>query len=82
MDMDILQNIDIKKYDIIVAGCGLSGIVIAEQFSLQLNTKILLFGAMSQCCSSNISDLIGYSDVAFFLFRRSSSKPIARSPSK
>jgi UDP-galactopyranose mutase len=32
----------INSYDVIIIGCGLSGIVIAEQFSSNLNKKILI----------------------------------------
>ena len=33
---------DISKYDVIVVGCGLSGIVMAERFSLLQNKKVLI----------------------------------------
>ena len=33
---------DLSKYDIIVVGCGLSGVVISERFSLLQNKKILI----------------------------------------
>ena len=32
---------DFDRYDVIVVGCGLSGIVIAEQFS-SVNKKVLI----------------------------------------
>ena len=36
------MNLSIKEYDIIIVGAGLSGVVIAEQFSSKLNKKILI----------------------------------------
>ena len=33
---------NLTKYDVIIIGCGLSGIVIAEQFSSNLNKKVLI----------------------------------------
>jgi len=35
-------NIDFEKYDVIIIGCGLSGVVIGERFASQLNRKLLL----------------------------------------
>lgn len=31
-----------NKYDVLIVGCGLSGVVIAEQFANQLNKKVLI----------------------------------------
>ena len=31
-----------KKYDILIIGCGLSGIVIAERFANDLGKKVLI----------------------------------------
>ena len=36
------KPLSLNKYDIIVVGAGLSGVVIAEQFSSKLNKKILI----------------------------------------
>ena len=36
------MNIEIDNYDVVVVGAGLSGIVIAEQFSSILNKKVLV----------------------------------------
>ena len=33
---------NLTKYDVIIIGCGLSGIVIAQQFSSNLNKKVLI----------------------------------------
>ena len=33
---------NLSKFDIIIVGCGLSGIVIAERFSSLLNKKVLI----------------------------------------
>lgn len=38
----MLTQENLAKFDIIIVGCGLSGIVIAERFSSQLNKKVLI----------------------------------------
>ena len=55
--MFILINNRMENFDVLVVGCGLSGVVIAEQFANRLNKKVLIIDKRNHI-GGNVYDYI------------------------